>query len=137
MVPRHDTGSVRNNVSSRGSSKPSPTYLPVARITRASSAGMAASRSLNGPPLLLAQPRSQNHQMTHRPGEPLLEEIEVIVPFREHKWGPPGAYALDHVVTDPAVAPFIIDQLLVKRLKLHPLVGIRAAVWLERRGLHE
>ena len=45
-VPRHETGSVRNSVSKRASSNPSPMYLPVARMIRPSWPGMAARCSL-------------------------------------------------------------------------------------------
>ena len=43
--PPEYTGSVRKRVSSRGSSNPSPTYLPVATMTRGASGGIASSRA--------------------------------------------------------------------------------------------
>ena len=85
MVPRHETGSVRNNVSSRGSSNPSPTYLPVARTTRGSSRRDGCQPIGDGPPLLLAHPRTQDHQVTNAVDQPTLEAVEMIVAFGEHE----------------------------------------------------
>ena len=39
----------------------------------------------DGLPLLLAQPGSQDHKMTHVPGEPALESIEMVVSLGEHE----------------------------------------------------
>src|SRR6266849_1549968 len=58
-VPFHDTGSARKSVSRRASSKPSPTYRPVARTCRSSASGIAASRSFTSRrPLALMPPWS-------------------------------------------------------------------------------
>ncbi len=44
---------------------------------------------------------------------------------------------LDDIVADATVAHLVFDQFLVKRLELHPLVGIRSPSRVERRRLHE
>ena len=89
IVPRHETGSVRNNVSSRGSSNPSPMYLPVARMARPSFSGIAASRSARGSPLLFAHPTSQHDDVRDSPCIALLSKpIEVFVAFGEHERRP-------------------------------------------------
>ena len=61
----------------------------------------------------------------------------MIVPLREHERRPAAVHRLDDVVADATVAQLVVDQLLVERLELHSLVGIRTPARLERRRLHE
>src|SRR3990172_876159 len=100
IVPRQETGRVRNNVSRRGSSNPSPTYLPVAITTRPSSGGMAASRAPRAGPPLLTQPGAQDHDVTGTRRKRLLESIEVIVPLREDQRRTPGPDGFNDVIAD-------------------------------------
>ena len=39
----------------------------------------------HGPPLLLARPCTQDHQVTNAVGQPTLEAIEMIIAFGEHE----------------------------------------------------
>ena len=61
----------------------------------------------------------------------------MIVPLGQHERRPAAVHRLDDVVADATVAQLVVDQLLVERLELHPLVGIGTPVRLERRRLHE
>ena len=76
IVPRQETGRVRNKVSSRGSSKPSPMYLPVASKTRSSFSGMAARRA-----------RMARHSLGphRREAPPDAESAATIVAFGQHQ----------------------------------------------------
>ena len=69
--------------------------------------------------------------------QPVLEAVEVIVPFREHKRGTAAVHRLHDVVADPTSAQFVVDQVFVENLELHAFVGIRAPARLELRRLHE
>ena len=124
-------------MSRRGSSNPSPTYLPVARMTLASSRGMAASRSLSACRCFLPMPARRTTRWRTLCDELALEAVEMVVPLREHERRPPRVHRLDDVVADAPVARVVVHQLLVERLELHALVGVGSSCRLERRRLHE
>ena len=70
-------------------------------------------------------------------GEAPLQSVEVVVALREHERRSPRVHRLKDVRANALIARVIVHQLLIERLKLHPLVRVGCARRLERRWLHE
>ena len=71
-------------MSRRESSNPSPTYLPVARMTRSSREWMRACQPWL-PLLLLAEPGPQGNQVSHLVRESSLETVQMVIAFGQHE----------------------------------------------------
>ena len=67
----------------------------------------------DGLPLLLAHPRSQDDEVTDTCHKPLLETVEVVVPFRKNERRPAVVHGLDDVIADATAATLVVNQLLV------------------------
>jgi hypothetical protein len=78
----------------------------------------------DGPPLLLAHARSEDNEVPDVRLEVAFEPVQMVVPFRQQQGRPPCANGLEHVLADAPIAGVVLDQLLVERLELHPLVGV-------------
>jgi hypothetical protein len=63
--------------------------------------------------------------------------MEVLVAFREHQRRSPLTYGLHDLVANSSIPSLVINQELVKRLKLNPFVGRCAARWMKGSGTDE
>ncbi len=131
IVPRHETGSVKNSVSKRIVEPLSDVFAsrqddaPFFPRDGCQPLGLCA-------PLLLSHSPSQDHDVRNACGKHTLETIEVLVAFGEDERRALVPYGLNDLLADRSIPSLVVDQELIKRLELDPFVRTCDAAGLKR-----
>ncbi len=124
MVPRHETGSARNNVSNRASSKPSPMYFPVARITRPAGSGISARRARAASNSFLLCPPCNRIKWGMFGDSSWAKRCRCSIRSVSTRGDRPWLDGAHDVRANHLVALVVIPQGLVQLVKFHARVGI-------------